>query len=67
MTDPVLGRGFARLWNLLATPAELAADPQYLARVAEVMAHPDDYPIPPREGPSREGLLRQLDSEAVGA
>jgi 2-polyprenyl-6-methoxyphenol hydroxylase-like FAD-dependent oxidoreductase len=67
MTDPVLGRGFARLWNLLATPAELAADPQYLARVAEVMAHPDDYPIPPREGPSREELLRQLDAEAVGA
>jgi 2-polyprenyl-6-methoxyphenol hydroxylase-like FAD-dependent oxidoreductase len=67
MTDPVLGRGFARLWNLLATPAALAADPEYLARVAEVLAHPGDYPIPPREGPSREELLRQLDAEAVGA
>jgi 2-polyprenyl-6-methoxyphenol hydroxylase-like FAD-dependent oxidoreductase len=67
MTDPVLGRGFARLWGLLATPAELAADPQYLARAAEVLANPDDYPIPPREGPSRCELLRQLDREAVDA
>ena len=66
-TDPVLGRGFARLWNLLATPAELAADPRYLERVAEVMAHPDDYPIPPREGPSRRELLRLLHAEAVVA
>ena len=67
MTDPILGRGFARLWGLLATPAELAADPQYVVRAAEVMANPDDYPIPPREGPSRAELLRQLDKDAVDA
>jgi hypothetical protein len=66
-TDPVLGRGLARLWNLLATPAELAADPQYLTRAAEVLADPDAYPIPPREGPSRSALLRRLEQEAVDA
>ena len=59
-TDPVLGRGFARLWNLLATPAELAADQAYTARVMEVMAEPDKYPLPPREGPQRAELLEQL-------
>ena len=59
-TDPVLGRGFARLWNLVATPAELAADPAYAARVAEVLAEPDKYPMPERIGPSREELLAVL-------
>lgn len=59
-TDPVLGRGFARLWNLIATPTELAADPQYLERVAHVMANPDQYPVPPREGPTRSELLDAL-------
>jgi 2-polyprenyl-6-methoxyphenol hydroxylase-like FAD-dependent oxidoreductase len=66
-TDPVLGRGFARLWNLIATPGELAADPQYLERVAHVMANPDRYPIPPREGPSRHELLDALSKEAADA
>lgn len=56
-SDPVLGRGLLRLLNLLATPAELAADPVYAARAAAVMADPDAYPPPPREGPDREGLL----------
>lgn len=59
-TDPVLGRGLLRLLNLLATPAELAADPAYAARAAEVMAEPEAYPPPPREGPSREELLAAL-------
>ncbi|CAA9211192.1 MAG: hypothetical protein AVDCRST_MAG20-46 [uncultured Acidimicrobiales bacterium] len=64
-TDPVLGRGFARLWNLMATPAELAADPQYVARAAHVLSHPDDHPIPPRAGPSREALLAALAEETA--
>ena len=66
-TDPILGRGMARFWNLMATPAELAADPQYTARVAEVMANPQDYPLPPREGPTREELLEELQEEGVHA
>lgn len=62
-TDPVLGRAMARFWNLLATPAQLAADPAVAARMAEVMANPDDYPVPPREGPTREELLEALAEE----
>ncbi len=64
-TDPVLGRGLARLWNLMATPQELAADPRYLERAAEVMANPDAYPIPPREGPTRDELLDALAGDAA--
>ena len=59
-TDPIIGRGMVKFWNLLATPAELASDPVYLARMAEVMANPDAYPAPPREGPSRDELLKLL-------
>jgi hypothetical protein len=65
-TDPVIGRGLARFWNLLATPSDLMGDTVLLARMAEVMAHPEDFPIPPSEGPTREGLLEHLaDQEAV--
>ena len=66
-TDPILGRGFARLWNLIATPAELASDPQYLERAAHVMANPDEFPIPPREGPTRSELLDALAKETAVA
>ena len=59
-TDPVLGRGLARFWNLLATPAELAADAAYAARAAEVLAQPEKYPLPGRQGPSRAELLAAL-------
>lgn len=59
-TDPVIGRAMARFWNLLALPAELAADPALMARVAEVMANPHAYPVPRREGPTRHGLLAAL-------
>ena len=41
-------------------------DPVLLARMAEVMADPDAYPVPEREGPSRTELLEHLASkEAV--
>jgi hypothetical protein len=56
----VLARAMARLWNLLATPADLMADGAFLAKVAEVVAEPDKYPTPPREGPSRRALLEAL-------
>lgn len=59
-TDPVIGRGLARFWNLLATPADLLADGELLTRMAAVMADPDAYPVPPREGPSRRELLGAL-------
>lgn len=67
-TDPVIGRAIVRFWNLLATPAEFMSDPVLMTRIAEVMAHPDDYPPPPREGPTREELLAALSTEeAVSA
>jgi 2-polyprenyl-6-methoxyphenol hydroxylase-like FAD-dependent oxidoreductase len=59
-TDPVIGRGMARFWNLLATPADLMGDAELIGRMAEVMAEPDAWPAPPREGPRREELLEAL-------
>jgi 2-polyprenyl-6-methoxyphenol hydroxylase-like FAD-dependent oxidoreductase len=59
-TDPIIGRGIARLWNLLTTPAEMMADTVLAGRMAEVMANPDAYPTPPAEGPTREELLERL-------
>lgn len=59
-TDPVIGRGLMRLWNLLASPEELMADGAFMTRVFEVMADPDAYPVPDREGPTRRELLTAL-------
>lgn len=59
-TDTVLGRGLARFWNLLVTPAALMGDAAFLNRIAEVASNPDAYPVPPVEGPSREELLAAL-------
>jgi 2-polyprenyl-6-methoxyphenol hydroxylase-like FAD-dependent oxidoreductase len=59
-TDPVLGRGLARFWNLLATPADLMADTEFVGRVADVVSRPDDFPVPPRQGPTRDELLARL-------
>ncbi|HEU4842488.1 MAG TPA: hypothetical protein VFT09_13635, partial [Ilumatobacteraceae bacterium] len=56
-TDPIIGRGLTRLMNLLATPAELAADAEFGGRVAEILADPTAYPVPPRSGPTRADLL----------
>ena len=42
------------------------ADPAVLARAAEVMAHPDDYPVPAREGPTR-ALLDALAAAPAAA
>jgi 2-polyprenyl-6-methoxyphenol hydroxylase-like FAD-dependent oxidoreductase len=65
-TDPVIGRALARLWNMLDRPADLAADPEVVARMAAVMADPDAYPPPPRVGPTRSDLLTILaDPEAA--
>jgi 2-polyprenyl-6-methoxyphenol hydroxylase-like FAD-dependent oxidoreductase len=62
-TDPVIGRGLTKMMNLLTTPAELAADAEFSARVAAIFADPDAYPVPPRAGPSRAELLDALAGE----
>jgi 2-polyprenyl-6-methoxyphenol hydroxylase-like FAD-dependent oxidoreductase len=59
-TDPLIGRAMARFWNLLTTPAELAGDPAFMARVSAIMADPDTYPTPVPAGPSRRVLLDTL-------
>jgi 2-polyprenyl-6-methoxyphenol hydroxylase-like FAD-dependent oxidoreductase len=59
-TDPVIGRGLTRMMNLLTTPRELAADPEFSGRVAAILANPQAYPLPPRTGPSRAELLDRL-------
>jgi len=63
-TDPVIGRGIARLWNLLCLPLDLATDPELAGRIAAVMADPDAYPVPPPEGPTRAELLAVLAGQA---
>lgn len=66
-TDPVIGRGLARFWNLLATPNDLMADAELLVRMAAVMADPDSHPVPPRTGPSRSELLAAIGEAAEPA
>jgi 2-polyprenyl-6-methoxyphenol hydroxylase-like FAD-dependent oxidoreductase len=66
-TDPVIGRAMVKFWNLMVTPAELASDPELVARMAAVMADPDSYPIPPREGPTRDELLARLATQEDAA
>ncbi|WP_436794228.1 NAD(P)/FAD-dependent oxidoreductase [Actinospongicola halichondriae] len=64
-TDPIIGRALARFMNMLATPADLMTDGATMTRMAEVMSNPDDYPLPPREGPRRRELLALLDQEVA--
>ena len=59
-TDPIIGRGMARFWNLLATPRELMTDAELMTRMAEVMADPDAHPAPATEGPTRAELIADL-------
>ena len=63
-TDPVVGRAFARFFNLLSLPSEMMGDPVIMAKIANVMAEPEKYPVPdPVVGPSRRELLAQLSKE----
>jgi len=63
-TDPVIGRAFARFFNLLALPQDVMTDPVIMQRIAEVMAEPEKFPAPPPVvGPSREELLAELTNE----
>ena len=64
-TDPIIGRGIARFMNLLRTPAQLLSDGELMVRIAEVIADPDAYPVPPRVGPGRRELMARLDAPAA--
>jgi 2-polyprenyl-6-methoxyphenol hydroxylase-like FAD-dependent oxidoreductase len=64
-TDPVIGRGLARFWNLLATFEDLMSDGEFLSRAMAVMADPSAYPPPEVDGPTREELLAAV-AAAVG-
>jgi 2-polyprenyl-6-methoxyphenol hydroxylase-like FAD-dependent oxidoreductase len=66
-TDPVIGRGMVRFWNLMSTWGELMADADFLGRMAEVMADPDAYPPPERTGPTRDELLAALGEPGADA
>jgi 2-polyprenyl-6-methoxyphenol hydroxylase-like FAD-dependent oxidoreductase len=66
-THPVIGRGIARLMNLLVLPAELMQDGEFLTAVADVVADPDAYPIPARVGPTRAELLAALSGDQVAS
>jgi hypothetical protein len=66
-TDPIIGRALARLWNLLDRPADLATQPEVVARMAQVMADPEAHPPPPRVGPTRRELLAILDDQETAA
>lgn len=61
-THPVIGRGLARLMNLLIPPTALMSDGEFLTAVAEVIANPDRHPGPERVGPTRTELLDALTS-----
>jgi hypothetical protein len=63
--DPILARGLVRMMNLLATPADLMADPAFVARSMEVIADPERYPIPEVPGPTRDELIASLRSLAA--
>ncbi len=64
-TDPIIGRALSRFMNMLATPAQLMTDGATMTRMAEVMANPDEYPLPHRVGPRRHELLALLDQEVA--
>jgi 2-polyprenyl-6-methoxyphenol hydroxylase-like FAD-dependent oxidoreductase len=55
--DPVIGRGLQRVFNLLALPHELMADPVFVQRIGAMLADPAGLPRPPRLGPRRSELL----------
>ncbi|HEX7135600.1 MAG TPA: FAD-dependent oxidoreductase [Iamia sp.] len=59
--DPIVGRGLMRLMNLLTTPSDLMADPEFLARAMTILGDPETYPLPPPPaGPARAELLATL-------
>jgi hypothetical protein len=50
-----------RLMNLLTTPSDLMADPEFLAQAMTILGDPETYPVPPPPaGPDRDELLATL-------
>lgn len=57
-TDPVIGRGVLRVMNMLTTPGELFADPEFMTRVQAIVADPAALAAAANlPGPSRDELL----------
>jgi 2-polyprenyl-6-methoxyphenol hydroxylase-like FAD-dependent oxidoreductase len=56
-TDPVLFRGFMRMFNLLSTPDALMTDPILMARAMEAFQNAGTREPDPPLGPPREELL----------
>ena len=56
-TDPVVGRGVMRVMNMLATPDELFNDPEFMGRVAAIIADPDTGSASYNDGPTRAEML----------
>ena len=57
---PVIGRALTRMMNLLATPAELAADAEFTARVGARSSPTPSLPGAAAAGPTRAELLDAL-------
>lgn len=65
--DPIVGRAILRAVNLLATPAELMADPAVVTRAMElVSANPDAF-VPRSNRWLKEGLTREQMLELTAA
>ena len=58
-----IGRALARLWNLLATPADLMADGAVPRQGRRVVAEPDKYPSAAAGGPEPPGPARGADRD----
>ncbi|MBV9413259.1 MAG: hypothetical protein JO148_16830 [Acidimicrobiia bacterium] len=56
VTDPVVLSGFGRMMHLLTTPAELFADQEFTARLAQLAADPPELPAGP-VAPDRDQVL----------
>ncbi len=59
-TDPVIGRGMARLWNLLTTPGRAERRPRVHGQGRGDHGRPRRLPGPGPTGPSRQLLLERL-------
>jgi 2-polyprenyl-6-methoxyphenol hydroxylase-like FAD-dependent oxidoreductase len=63
--DPQVWHAFTRLQNLLAMPADVLADPAFVARVRQVLA--TGRPAPPPTAPSHDDLVGIAADAVAGA
>ena len=45
-TDPIIGRAFARFFNLLSLPSEMMSDPRVMARDRRSHGRAREVPVP---------------------